>query len=155
MGDPSGLFFPVSTFFGAHMRKILLTSVVATFLLGGCTWGIKLDDAGRKVRTDWYGTMSNCKQLGKVTVSVADHLGPVDRNNITVRDELEVMARNEAGGMGGDTVHPLAEPVEGSQAWGVYQCGAADTTPSDNTTTRPSPTSSSTGTQTFPVQSGG
>ncbi|SRR5699024_2436853 len=131
------------------MRKTLLTSVAVAVLLGGCTWGIKLDDAGRKVRTDWYGTMSNCQQLGKVTVSVADHLGPVDRNHLKVRDELEVMARNEAGSMGGDTVHPLAEPANGSQAWGVYQCGA-DHRVGQGAPAAPASAGSG-GAQTFPV----
>lgn len=132
------------------MRKTLLTSVAVAVLLSGCTWGIKLDDAGRKVRTDWYGNMQDCKQLGKVTVSVADHLGPVDRNHLKVRDELEVMARNEAGSMGGDTVHPLAEPADGAQAWGVYQCGAGHRV-GQGGQGAPATTGSGSGAQTFPV----
>lgn len=136
------------------MRKTLLIPVVVAVLLSGCSWGIKLDDAGRKVRTDWYGSMSNCKQLGKVTVSVADHLGPMNRNHIKVRDELEVMARNEAGGMGGDTIHPLAEPIDGSQVWGVYQCGAAGSGSGSGSTAPAPPATQDGGAQTFPVQSG-
>ena len=131
------------------MRKSLLIPAVLAVLLGGCTWGIKLNDAGRQVQTDWNGDMSACHQLGKVTVSVADHLGPVDRNSIKVRDELEIMARNEAASMGGDTVHPLAEPVDGSQAWGVYQCKGATVTPATT------PPQNDKGVQTFPVQNGG
>lgn len=131
------------------MRKTLLIPIVLAVLLGGCSWGIKLNDAGRQVQTDWTGNMSECKQLGKVTVSVADHLGPIDRNTIKVRDELEVMARNEAASMGADTVHPLAEPVDGSQAWGAYQCRGAN-----RATTAPA-ASQQDGAQTYPVQSGG
>ena len=52
----------------------------------------------------------HCQDLGKVTVSVMDRVGPVDRNDIKVRDELEVMARNEAAKMNADTIKPLAEP---------------------------------------------
>jgi hypothetical protein len=81
-----------------------------------------------------------------------DHVGPVDRNNITVADELEVLARNEAAKMRADTIKPLAEPVDGSQPWGVYQCGtrALDTSRPAN---RPinNPPSSQNGTETFPV----
>jgi len=138
------------------MRKtLLLVPVIATIALAGCSWGIKLTDAGRQVRTDWNGDMSSCRQLGKVTVSVADHLGPIDRNAIKVRDELEVMARNEASDMqGADTVHPLAEPTDGSQPWGVYQCGAANTSaPSAGTTTAPA-TSQNGGVKTYPIDSG-
>jgi hypothetical protein len=128
------------------MRKTLLVPIILTVVLAGCSWGIKLSDAGRRVQTDWNGPMTGCKQLGKVTVSVADRLGPFDRNSIKVRDELEVMARNEDAGMGADTVHPLAEPNEGSQLWGAYQCKGAAAPASTSTRNN--------GTQTFPVDSG-
>ncbi|MFC5742437.1 DUF4156 domain-containing protein [Dyella tabacisoli] len=105
------------------MRKTLLL-LVPTLLLGACTWGITLDDAAKGVRTAWNGDVSSCQDLGKVTVSVASRVGPVNRNDITVRDELEVMARNEAAKMNADTIKPLSEPAEGSQPWGVYKCGA-------------------------------
>jgi hypothetical protein len=103
------------------MRKTLL--LVPVVLLSACTWGITLDDAGKAVRTAWSGDVSQCQDLGKVTVSVMDHVGPVDRNDIKVRDELEVMARNEAAKMNADTIKPLGEPVDGSQSWGAYRCG--------------------------------
>jgi hypothetical protein len=104
------------------MRKTLL--LVPVVLLSACTWGITLDDAGKAVRTAWSGDVSQCQDLGKVTVSVMDHVGPVDRNDIKVRDELEVMARNEAAKMNADTIKPLGEPVDGSQSWGAYRCGS-------------------------------
>lgn len=105
------------------MRKTLLM-LVPVALLGACSWGINLDDAAKNVRTAWSGDVSACRDLGKVTVSVMDRVGPVDRNTITVRDELQVLARNEAAKMNADTIKPLAEASEGSQPWGVYQCGA-------------------------------
>jgi len=77
------------------MRKTLLL-LVPVLLLGACSWGITLDDAAKSVRTAWSGDVSACRDLGKVTVSVMDRVGPVDRNDIKVRDELEVLARNEA-----------------------------------------------------------
>ena len=105
------------------MRKTLLIATAASVLLAGCSWGIKLDDAGSRVRTAWNGDVSACKQLGTVTVSVADHVGPVNRNDIKVRDELEVMARNEAASLGADTVKPKGEPRDGEQSWNAYRCG--------------------------------
>jgi hypothetical protein len=104
------------------MRKTL-PLLVPLALLGACSWGINLDEGGKQVRTAWSGDLSACRELGKVTVSVMDHVGPVDRNDIKVRDELEVMARNEAARMHADTIKPLAEPGDGSQPWGAYQCG--------------------------------
>jgi len=34
------------------------------------------------------------------------------------------MARNEAAGMGADTVKPIGEPRDGEQSWNAYHCGA-------------------------------
>jgi hypothetical protein len=104
------------------MRKIL-TLLVPVMLLSACSWGITPDLASKNVRTAWNGDVSGCRDLGKITVSVMDHVGPVDRNTITVRDELQVMARNQAADMHADTIKPLAEPSNGSQPWGAYQCG--------------------------------
>ena len=132
------------------MRKTLLL-LVPVLLLGACSWGITLDPAARNVRTAWNGDVSGCRDLGKVTVSVMDHVGPVDRNNITVRDELEVMARNSAAQMHADTVKPLGDPVDGSQAWGAYVCGTHTVTPGRAPA---APSSTSGNAQTFPVHGG-
>ncbi|UPG86073.1 DUF4156 domain-containing protein [Luteibacter aegosomatis] len=104
------------------MRKALV--LLIPFALTACSWGIKLDDGARNVRTAWNGDTSGCREQGKVTVSVMNRVGPVDRNDLKVRDELEVLARNEAAKMNADTVKPLGEPRDGSQDWGAYTCGA-------------------------------
>ncbi|MGA0587956.1 DUF4156 domain-containing protein [Dyella sp. KRB-257] len=138
------------------MRKTLL--LVPVVLLGACSWGIKLDDAGKAVRTAWNGDVSQCQELGKVTVSVMDRVGPVDRNQIKVRDELEVMARNEAAKMNADTIKPLAEPTDGSQPWGAYRCGSqrlpvGQATPvAPTSTTAPAQTVPASGFQSYPIQ---
>ena len=134
------------------MRKTLLL-LAPVLLLSACSWGITMDDAAKNVRTAWSGDVSSCRDLGKVTVSVMDHVGPVDRNTITVRDELEVLARNEAAKMHADTIKPLAEPTDGSQPWGAYQCGShlvAPATPGGN---QAAPASSG-GAQTYPIKGG-
>lgn len=136
------------------MRKTLLL-LVPVLLLGGCSWGIALDSAGKDVRTAWTGDVAGCRDLGKVTVSVMDHVGPVDRNGITVRDELEVLARNEAAKMHADTIKPLAEPADGSQPWGAYQCGVHRVTPTRSPNAPTGGPAGAPGTaQTFPVHSG-
>jgi len=129
------------------MRKTLL--LLIPVLLGGCTWGITMDEAAKNVRTAWNGDVSACHELGKVTVSVMDHIGPVNRNGMTVREELEVMARNEAAKMHADTIKPLSEPADGSQPWGVYQCGARTLSPVGSTG---SPAPAPGNAQTFPVK---
>ncbi len=132
------------------MRKTLLL-LVPILLLGACSWGITLDDAAKNVRTAWSGDVSACRDLGKVTVSVMDRVGPVDRNNIKVRDELEVLARNEAAKMRADTIKPLSEPADGSQPWGAYQCGTGMVTPARSPATS-APANASGNAETFPIK---
>ena len=105
------------------MRKLPLLLAPIT-LLGACTYGIVLNDAGKKVHTAWNSDLSVCRDVGKVTVSVLGRIGPFDRNDIKVRDELEVMARNQAAELGADTIKPLADLEDGEQPWGAYFCGA-------------------------------
>ncbi|HEY2623719.1 DUF4156 domain-containing protein [Dyella sp. Tek66A03] len=138
------------------MRKTLLL-LLPIALLGACTWGITLDDAAKNVRTAWTGDVSSCHDLGKVTVSVMDHVGPVDRNDIKVRDELEVMARNEAAKMHADTIKPLGDLTDGSQPWGAYQCGTAQLAPSNHPAGKPASPSSASAPgafETYPVKGG-
>jgi hypothetical protein len=102
-------------------QAILIVALAST--LGACTWGIKLDSGGENVRVAWDGNVTGCKDAGKVTVSVLDSVGPVDRSGLKVRDELEIMARNEAAGLGADTSAPHGEPRVGSKSWSAYPCG--------------------------------
>jgi hypothetical protein len=132
------------------MRKTLLL-LVPVLLLSACSWGITMDDAAKNVRTAWSGDVSSCRELGKVTVSVMDHVGPVDRNAITVRDELEVLARNQAAQMHADTIKPLAEPTDGSQPWGAYQCGARQIPSTRSPGVPANPNGAPGNAQTFPV----
>lgn len=109
------------------MRKVLV--LLVPLALSACSWGIKLDDSARNVRTAWNGDVSSCRDQGKVTVSVQSRVGPIDRDDLKVRDELEVLARNEAAKMGADTIKPLGDPNGGSQDWGAYTCGARGAAP--------------------------
>lgn len=136
------------------MRKSLIL-LVPVVLLSACSWGITPDPDSKNVRTAWSGDVSGCRDLGKITVSVMDHVGPVDRNTITVRDELQVMARNQAAGMHADTIKPLAEPSDGSQPWGAYQCGTSGLKPGQQV--RPAgaaPAASAGAVKTFPIKGG-
>jgi hypothetical protein len=120
--------------------KHAILIVALALALGACSWGIKLDSGGENVRVAWNGSPAGCKDAGKVTVSVLDHMGPVDRNGLKVRDELEIMARNEAAGLGADTIAPLGDPHDGSQSWNAYTCGPiarADVRPRNGETPPP------------------
>lgn len=105
------------------MRISLALGLVA--LLGGCTW-VKMAPGAQEVRVARMGQdMSACERRGEISVSVKDRLGPYERNDIRVRDELEVLARNEAPGLGADTVQPKAEPKDGEQRYLAFRCGSA------------------------------
>ena len=64
-----------------------------------------------------------CEKRGEVEVSVKDRLGPYERSEAQVRDELETLARNEAPGVGADSISPLTPPRDGEQRWAMWRCG--------------------------------
>lgn len=135
--------------------KRLLILCLAIIPLAACSWGIKLDAGGKKVRTAWNDNVTGCREVGKVTVSVLDRIGPMDRRDLKVRDELEVMARNEAGKMDADTIRPLGEPRDGEQSFTSYVCGR--NRPADSVAPRGrdplTPPSNPAGpTETFPIK---
>jgi len=74
----------------------------------------------------------------------------MDRNGIKVRDELEVMARNEAASLGADTIKPLGDPRDGEQSWGAYHCGRGDT--NNRAPMRVEQKNADGSTETFPVK---
>ena len=122
----------------SRFRMVRIAPLLGGALLSACTYGIVLDAGGEGVRTDWNGQrVSGCRDIGKVTVSVMSRVGPIDRNDIKVRDELEVMARNQAAQMHADTITPLGEPRDGEQAWEAYSCGTV--APRDYAPGQPAP----------------
>ena len=94
------------------------------------------DAFSRQVRVVAPGQTLTCEKRGEIGVSVKDHLGPLERNDLKVRDELEVLARNEAPGLGADTVQPVSEPMDGEQRWAAFRCGGAVGTAPATTGTR-------------------
>jgi len=109
------------------MNKFLLPAFFCV-ALGACTW-VKLDTQAQKIRVAYDGNVSGCRDQGKVSVSVRDHVSFYHRSELKVRDELETLARNEAVDMHADTLKPLGDPVDGSQSFGAYSCGAKPAAP--------------------------
>lgn len=129
------------------MNIRILGAAALALAVAGCSWGIRLGSDGQKVRVAWDGRVEGCRDAGTITVSVLDSVGPVARRDLKVRDELEVMARNEAAALGADTVRPLGEPQGGSQRWSAHVCGPAAPPPA-GAPGREDPPS---GTETFPI----
>lgn len=93
---------------------------VVACLMSACTW-VHMAPGASKVRVV-DGVPSNCQKRGEVEVSVRDSLAFYERNGLRVKDELETLARNEAPGLGADTVQPLSPPADGSQRFAAWRC---------------------------------
>ncbi|UNK42577.1 DUF4156 domain-containing protein [Luteimonas sp. S4-F44] len=102
------------------MRKSLLV-LLLTVSATGCTW-VHMAPGASAVRVV-NAAPSNCEKRGEVEVSVKHSIAFVERNALRVREELETLARNEAPGLGADTIHPLGEPAAGSQRFAAWRCG--------------------------------
>lgn len=93
------------------MKKALIVSCVV-LILSSCTW-VKVTPKGDGVRlvpSNKY--VAQCKNLGKVNAKVVSQI-IFERNPDKVAEELANMARNEAAGMGADTIVPISEIVDG------------------------------------------
>lgn len=99
------------------MRSILL--LAALLATSGCTF-VHMAPGAAEVKV--LAAAPGCEKRGEVEVSVKDSLGPYERNPLRVRDELETLARNEAPGLGGDSVQPLDGPEDGRQRFAVWRC---------------------------------
>ena len=106
------------------MRK-LFWALLLIPVVSACTW-VKMAPGGKDVRVVRADqVMTACEKRGEVSVSVKDRLGPYERNDIKVRDELETLARNEAPSLQADTVQPKGEPADGEQRFVAWRCGGA------------------------------
>lgn len=111
------------------MRTIIL--MVAIGLLSACTF-VKMGPGGDAIKVAPIGKdLSACEKRGEITVSVKDRLGPYERDTLRVKDELEVLARNEAPGLKADTVQAIAAVNDGSQKWRAFRCQGAPSVRND------------------------
>jgi hypothetical protein len=118
--------------------RAALIAAATCALLGACTW-VKMEPGGQAIRVAREGDdLGYCQRLGEIAVSVKDQVGLYRRDPIKVRDELEVMARNEAPGMQADTLQAIDEPVNGEQRFTAFRCrgGSAATTAPANPASR-------------------
>lgn len=100
-------------------KFIVGAALMAVF--AGCAW-VDLKPEGEKVRVLSSSEVKRCKHLGHVTSNTAATLGFFARSASTVREELNRLARNHAGGMGGDSIVPTGPMLDGEQTYDVYRC---------------------------------
>ncbi len=97
------------------------TCIVSTAILLSACSGLKLTEGGEKVRVLEPADISSCKNMGRTNTSVTARV-VVERPADTIAEELEIVARNSAANMGGDTIVPLTVIEEGQQTFVVYKC---------------------------------
>ena len=102
------------------MKTILIT-ICTGLILTSCTW-VKVTSRGETVHlVQSINATEPCKKLGKVNTKVISQF-IFDRDTEKVAGELADLARNEAGLMGGDTIVPVSDIIDGRRSFGVYQC---------------------------------
>ena len=100
------------------MRLILFAIVVSA--TSACTF-VHMAPGAQAVRVV-EGPPAGCERRGEISVSVKDSVAFYERNQLRVREELETLARNEAPGLGADSVQPLGPPVDGEQRFAAWKC---------------------------------
>jgi acyl dehydratase len=96
-------------------------ALVLLLLLQACAW-VKPTASGAEVRVASASEVADCREAGSTQVSVLDKVAGVRRGYTTVSEELATLARNSAAQLGGDTVVPTSEIVDGTQTFAVYDC---------------------------------
>jgi hypothetical protein len=105
--------------------RIARLSAVLLISLSACTF-VKMGPGADQVRVVAQDTnMGSCEKRGEVEVSVKDRLGPYERDEMRVRDELETLARNEAPALHADTIQPKGQPEDGGQRFVAFRCSGA------------------------------
>lgn len=102
------------------IARSLTTALALTFALSGCTW-VHMAPGASAVKVVEKAP-AGCEKRGEIEVSVKDSIVFYERNQLRVREELETLARNEAPGLGADTVQPLAPPSDGAQRYIAWRC---------------------------------
>ncbi len=63
----------------------------------------------------------NCQKVGIISAHTKDQI-VVNRSDSKVREELLVLARNEAARLSGDTIVAMGPPRDGAQDFTAYRC---------------------------------
>jgi len=106
------------------MRRnhLILSFLALTSLsLASCTW-VSLTSEGENVTVREPSGVSACERVGRVTARSRDEIATIDRSAERLQNELLVLARNEAGALGGNVIVPDSVIQEGSQVFLVYTC---------------------------------
>ena len=100
--------------------RTCVAAVCIVWAVSACTLA-PLDRAATGVRV-LSAAPTGCTELSEVEVSVTGNVGPIDRNALRVKDELETLARNEAAKQSANAVLAVSSPDMGEQRFKLYRC---------------------------------
>ncbi len=106
------------------LKKLLCTTSLITttiVLLSACAT-VKLTHGGEKARILSSGEVANCQKRGATTVIVKPTILTIARQQTVIAKELQILARNSAVNMGGDTVSAISKIDDGQQTFAVFRC---------------------------------
>jgi hypothetical protein len=96
--------------------------IITATALAACSDLVQLKPGAEAVHVSNVTSVSNCIAHGSVHVSLMSKIGPFNRSELSVEDELADLARNSALGSGGDTVVPSGPVVDGARDFDIYVC---------------------------------
>jgi hypothetical protein len=105
-------------------RTLTLSAPLAALaLLAGCTWVTQSPEALKAdiAVVDAAGA-AQCQRIAANQLSVADHLGTMQRLPEDVEHDLRTMAINQAATVGADAVAPVGDLKGGTQTWALLRC---------------------------------
>lgn len=103
------------------MKTKIFLSGILILTLTACAW-VELTEGGKKIRVLSASEVTSCKHLGQTTANVADKVGGLQRKEHIVQENLEMLARNSAAEMGGDTIVAASDIKDGKRTYRVYKC---------------------------------
>lgn len=104
------------------MKVSRIVLILFSFLIvSACTW-VKVKPGAETVRVASPEQVSNCKNMGRSTVSVKADVASFARDPKTIRQELTTLARNSAFELGGNVVVPISTIDKGKQIFAIYTC---------------------------------
>lgn len=102
--------------------RIVALAGTLSLAAAACTPWVELSDSGAVVRVAAAHEVGTCERLGRTTAKGVDKLLGANRLDHVVERELQDMARNEAAGIGGDTIVADTPITDGRQSFVVYRC---------------------------------
>ncbi|MCU0972239.1 MAG: DUF4156 domain-containing protein [Gammaproteobacteria bacterium] len=105
---------------GWSRRRAAVLAAIGV-VVAGCDWA-PLTRSGEEVLVARPEQVQPCRRIGETSAKTKYMVAGVNRDPVTVSQELQNLARNAAAEMKGDTIVPIGEPWWGEQRFTVYRC---------------------------------